>query len=180
MISELLKTEIKTLLLLVEKDEINNESAKVANVFDSYFESVAESHDLFNWVSKPYSHGTCSNLGHFSNPKRKLKKLYPNKVSYILRKKLYPKTFLYSRMEPDLVYYLKSSKKILMLTWKISTFIWKNFLKLRNGCWQRVRIKKILYTPGWLLTIRRMKKFSLTGMTSDLIYLANSLKPRVK
>ena len=116
MISELLKTETKTLFLLVKKDEINNESAKVANVFDSYFESVAESHDLFNWVSKPYSRGTCSNLGHFSNPKLKLKKLYPNKVSYILRKKLYPKTFLYSRMEPDLVYYLKSSKKILMLS----------------------------------------------------------------
>ena len=43
MISELLKTlktETTTMLLLIEKKEINNESAKFANVFNSYFESV--------------------------------------------------------------------------------------------------------------------------------------------
>ena len=90
MISELLKTETKTLFLLVKKDEINNESAKVANVFDSYFESVAESHDLFNWVSKPYSRGTCSNLGHFSNPKLKLKKIIPEQGFLYFAKKVIP------------------------------------------------------------------------------------------
>ena len=30
-----------------------NESPKVANVFNSYFNSVTESHDLFNWAPEP-------------------------------------------------------------------------------------------------------------------------------
>ena len=70
MTSELLKTETTT-FLLIEKEEINNESVKVVNVFNSYFESVAESLDLFNWVSEPYSGGNCSDLDQFPNPKIK-------------------------------------------------------------------------------------------------------------
>ena len=41
-------------ILLIENEEIINESAKVANVFNSYFESITESLDLFNWEPKPY------------------------------------------------------------------------------------------------------------------------------
>ena len=41
-------------ILLTENDKIINESAKVANVFNSYFESVTESLDLFNWAPEPY------------------------------------------------------------------------------------------------------------------------------
>ena len=35
-------------------NEIINESAKIANLFNSYFESVTESLDLLNWVPEPY------------------------------------------------------------------------------------------------------------------------------
>ena len=37
-------------------EEIINESATVANVFNSYLESVTESLDLFNWAPEPYDH----------------------------------------------------------------------------------------------------------------------------
>ena len=40
--------------MLVGNEEIINESAKVANVFNSCFESVKESLDLFNWKTEPY------------------------------------------------------------------------------------------------------------------------------
>ena len=40
--------------MLIENEEIINESAKVANVFDSYFESLTESLDLFHWTPEPY------------------------------------------------------------------------------------------------------------------------------
>ena len=40
--------------LLIENEEIINESAKVANFFSSYFESLTESLDLFNWAPEPY------------------------------------------------------------------------------------------------------------------------------
>ena len=35
-------------ILLIENEEISNESAKATNVFNSYFESVTESLDMFN------------------------------------------------------------------------------------------------------------------------------------
>ena len=35
-------------------NEIINESAKVANLFNSYFESVTESLDFLNWAPEPY------------------------------------------------------------------------------------------------------------------------------
>ena len=39
--------------MLIENEEIINESAKVANVLHSNFESVTESLNLFNWTPKP-------------------------------------------------------------------------------------------------------------------------------
>ena len=41
-------------MLLIENDEITNESAKVANVFNFQFESVTESLDLFHWAPESY------------------------------------------------------------------------------------------------------------------------------
>ena len=41
-------------ILLIENEEISNESAKAANVFNSYFESVTESLDMFNWTPEPH------------------------------------------------------------------------------------------------------------------------------
>ena len=41
-------------IFVTENEEIINGSAKVANVLHSYFESVTESHDLFNWAPKLY------------------------------------------------------------------------------------------------------------------------------
>ena len=40
-------------ILPIENEEMINESPKVANVFNSYFNSVTESHDLFNWAPEP-------------------------------------------------------------------------------------------------------------------------------
>ena len=40
-------------ILLIENEEIINESTEVANVFNSYFESVTESLNLFNWATEP-------------------------------------------------------------------------------------------------------------------------------
>ena len=40
--------------MLIENEEIINESTKVANVFNSYFESATESLNLFNWATEPY------------------------------------------------------------------------------------------------------------------------------
>lgn len=40
--------------MLTENEIIINDSAKVANVFDSYFESLTESLDLFHWAPEPY------------------------------------------------------------------------------------------------------------------------------
>ena len=41
-------------ILLIENEEISNESAKAANVFNSYFESVTESLDMFNLTREPH------------------------------------------------------------------------------------------------------------------------------
>ena len=41
--------------MLLENQEIINEKDKDANVFNSYFESVTESLDLFNWAPEPYN-----------------------------------------------------------------------------------------------------------------------------
>ena len=41
-------------ILLIENEEIINESTEVANVFNSYFESATESLNLFNWATEPY------------------------------------------------------------------------------------------------------------------------------
>ena len=41
-------------ILLIENKEIINESAKVANMFNSYFESVTESLHLFHWAPETY------------------------------------------------------------------------------------------------------------------------------
>lgn len=40
--------------MLIENEEIINESTKVANVFNPYFESVTESLDLLNLASDHY------------------------------------------------------------------------------------------------------------------------------
>ena len=40
-------------ILLIENEEIINESAKVVNVLHSNFETVTESLNLFNWAPKP-------------------------------------------------------------------------------------------------------------------------------
>ena len=40
--------------MLIENEEIINESAKVANVINFYSESVTESLNLLNWVPEPY------------------------------------------------------------------------------------------------------------------------------
>ena len=40
--------------MLIENEEIINESTEVANVFNSYFESATESLNLFNWATEPY------------------------------------------------------------------------------------------------------------------------------
>ena len=39
---------------LTDDEQIINESFKNATVFNSYFESVTESLDLFNWAPEPY------------------------------------------------------------------------------------------------------------------------------
>ena len=49
-------------ILLTENEEIINESAKVANVFNSYFESVKEFLDLFNWVPEPYDQDSVESI----------------------------------------------------------------------------------------------------------------------
>ena len=41
-------------ILVIEKEEIINKSNEIANVFNSYFESVTESLNLFNWAPEPY------------------------------------------------------------------------------------------------------------------------------
>ena len=41
-------------ILQIENKEFINESAIVANVFNSYCELVTESLDLFNWTPEPY------------------------------------------------------------------------------------------------------------------------------
>ena len=41
--------------MLIENEEIINESTEVAIVFNSYFESVTESLNLFNWAAEPYN-----------------------------------------------------------------------------------------------------------------------------
>ena len=41
-------------IFLIENEEISNRSSKVANVFNSYFESITESYDLFNWAPESY------------------------------------------------------------------------------------------------------------------------------
>ena len=41
-------------ILLIENEEIVNESSEVANVLNSYFESVTEPLDLFNWATESY------------------------------------------------------------------------------------------------------------------------------
>ena len=40
--------------MLIENEEIINGSAKVANVINSYSESVTESLNLLNWAAEPY------------------------------------------------------------------------------------------------------------------------------
>ena len=42
-------------ILLIENGEIIHESTEVANVFNSYFESVTESLNLINWTTEPYN-----------------------------------------------------------------------------------------------------------------------------
>ena len=46
---------IDSKILLIGKEEFNNENAKVINVFNSYFESVTDSLFLFNWASDHYN-----------------------------------------------------------------------------------------------------------------------------
>ena len=41
--------------MLIENEEIINKSAKVTNVFNSYFGSVKEFLNLFNWAPEPYN-----------------------------------------------------------------------------------------------------------------------------
>ena len=42
-------------ILLIQNEEIINESAEVANLFNSYFESVTESLNLFSWATESYN-----------------------------------------------------------------------------------------------------------------------------
>ena len=45
---------------------------------------------------------------HTSNPNPKTKKLYPKTFLIFSENKIYPNTFLYIRMKPDLTYYHNS------------------------------------------------------------------------
>lgn len=67
---------------------------------------------MHQFLHSPYtSSGNWSNLDHFSKPKRKIKKNYAQKISYISPKNYTLKNSLYYRKKPDLAYYSDSLKK---------------------------------------------------------------------
>lgn len=54
--------------------------------------------------------------GPLFKPKQKIQKMISEKIYHTSQKKLFDKNFLCSRMGPDLVYYLKSTKTLLVLS----------------------------------------------------------------
>ena len=106
-------------------------------------------------------------LGSLSKSKRKIKKTYPREYSYIFqkkKKKSYPKDFLYSRIEPNLVYYTNSHEKFLILSRKTP----------------EAYLNKISYKMRWLLIKPRIKHFSKPRMNTGLVCLTNFLNSSVK
>ena len=88
--------------MLIENKEIINESAKVANLFNSYFESVTESLHLFHLAPETYDQAKDSVeriIERFSyhpsiikikqNIKIKKKKILSHQYQLKLRRKLY-------------------------------------------------------------------------------------------